>query len=98
MREGGEVSAALAEHRAVLTEATKIKLKLEQARALDGIAACLRETEPQEARRHWQRALVLYREMGVPERAEVEHQLAGLTSEAGSTTDSEPPDATSSSR
>lgn len=78
LREGGEVSAALAEHRAVLTEATRIKLKLEQARALDGIAACLRDTEPQEARRHWQRALVLYREMGVPERAEVEHQLAGL--------------------
>lgn len=38
----------------------------------------MRDSDPVAARRHWQQALVLYREMGVPERAEVERNLAEL--------------------
>lgn len=85
LRKSGEVPGALEQHRVVLAEASKIKLKYEQGRALDGIAACLRDTEPDEARRHWQRALVLYGEMGVPERAEVEHALAELAQRVAET-------------
>ena len=79
LREAGDPQTAIAEHQAVLAEATKMKLKFEQARALDGIAACLRDTDPAEARRHWRRALVLYREMGVePKQAELEQRLREL--------------------
>jgi hypothetical protein len=85
LRELGDGAGVLEEHRAVLLEAKKIKLKYERARALDGIAACLRSTDLDEARRHWLRALVLYREMGVPERAEVERELAGLAHASPST-------------
>jgi tetratricopeptide (TPR) repeat protein len=88
LRESGDIDRALEQHRVVLAEATRIKLRYEQARALDGIAACLRTTEPEAARQHWQRALVLCREMGVPEQSEVEHALAELAQASPSTRDS----------
>jgi hypothetical protein len=59
---------------------TKIRHKYGQAKALDGIAACIRETDPESARRHWLRALRLYEELDVPERHDVERQLATLAS------------------
>jgi DNA-binding SARP family transcriptional activator len=76
----GDVAGALEQHRTALATASKIKLKYEHARALDGIAACLRATDPEDAQRHWQQALTLYTEMGVPEQHDVTRQLADLTS------------------
>lgn len=76
LRESGELFAAIGEHRAALAAAMRVGLKLEHARALDGIAMCLRSTEPEAARQHWRRALAPYREMGVPEQADVERHLA----------------------
>jgi DNA-binding SARP family transcriptional activator len=76
--EAGDLDGALEQHRSALAIALKIKMKYEQARALDGIAACLRDTDPEEARRHWQQALALYTEMGTPEQHEVTRWLAAL--------------------
>jgi hypothetical protein len=78
LRESGDADGALGQHRIALAEASKMRFKYEHARALDGIAACLRDTEPDAARNHWQRALHLYREMGVPEQSDVERHLAQL--------------------
>lgn len=72
----GDTAAALELHQRALAVATKIQNKYGHARALDGIAACLRETDPESARRHWLRALELYRELDVPERHDVERHLA----------------------
>jgi DNA-binding SARP family transcriptional activator len=76
----GETSAALEMHRHSLAGTTKVQHKYEQARALDGIAGCLRATDPGSARANWLRALKLYQELEVPERLEVERQLATLAS------------------
>lgn len=78
LREGGEVAAALEQHRSALAAATRLGLKLDQARALDGIAGCLPPSDRPAARRYWQQALVLYKEVGVPEQAEVERRLVDL--------------------
>jgi tetratricopeptide (TPR) repeat protein len=71
----GDTATALDLHRRALAIATKIQLKYEHARALDGIAHCLRDTDPESARRHWQQAYQLYEEMGVTERYDVAQQL-----------------------
>jgi DNA-binding SARP family transcriptional activator len=78
----GDRSAALDMQRRALVGTTKIQHKYGQARALDGIAACLRETDPASACQHWLQALELYRELEVPERHEVERQLAALPAHA----------------
>jgi DNA-binding SARP family transcriptional activator/tetratricopeptide (TPR) repeat protein len=78
LRESGDTGGALGQHRVALTEASKMRFKYENARALDGIAACLRNTEPDAARNYWLRALHLYRQMGVPEQSDVERHLAEL--------------------
>ncbi|WP_161594966.1 AfsR/SARP family transcriptional regulator [Verrucosispora sp. SN26_14.1] len=64
-------------HRAALQLATRIAHPYEQGRALTGLAEHLSEADPAEARRHWERALAIFRRMGVPERFEVERRLAG---------------------
>jgi hypothetical protein len=73
-----DTNAALELHRLALASAAKIGYLYGQARALDGIAACLHETDPESARRHWLRALRLYQELDVPERHDVERLLATL--------------------
>jgi tetratricopeptide (TPR) repeat protein len=75
----GDAGRALEHHQQALALAAKIQYRYGEARALDGIAACLRDTDPVGARRHWVRALQLYQELEVPERHEVERHLAALT-------------------
>lgn len=74
----GETEAALASHHQALRAATKIQFRYGQAYALDGIAACLRPTDPGQARSYWTRALTLFEQIGSPERFEVRRCLAEL--------------------
>lgn len=76
LRDQGDVSSALDLHRRVLTDATRLGARYEQARALDGIARCLRDTERAAARSHWTRALALFRQVESPEGEEVARLLA----------------------
>ncbi|WP_158603517.1 AfsR/SARP family transcriptional regulator [Micromonospora radicis] len=68
-------------HRAALRVATRIAHLYEQGRALTGLAEHLFATDPVAARRHWERALAIFRRMGVPERFEVERRLAEIAAE-----------------
>ncbi|GIJ75611.1 DNA-binding transcriptional activator of the SARP family [Micromonospora phaseoli] len=77
--EQGDAPSALDLFRRVLHDATKINNRYEQAQALDGIARCLRTTEPAAARAHWVRALALFRQLDLPERYEVQRLLAELS-------------------
>ncbi|MGN9812378.1 AfsR/SARP family transcriptional regulator [Micromonospora sp. BQ11] len=61
---------------AALRVATRISHPYEQGRALAGLAEHFVTTDPAEARRHWERALAIFRRMGVPECFEVERRLA----------------------
>ncbi|WP_422772530.1 AfsR/SARP family transcriptional regulator [Plantactinospora sp. WMMC1484] len=70
---------ALQHHRDALALATRASHPYEQGRALAAIAERLELRDPDEARRHWERALAIFRMMGVPERFDVERQL-GLVS------------------
>ncbi|MBM0255965.1 AfsR/SARP family transcriptional regulator [Micromonospora sp. 4G55] len=74
----GDVSSALDLHRRVLTDATRLGARYEQARALDGIAHCLRASDPAAARSHWMRALALFRQAESPDQHEVVRLLAEL--------------------
>ncbi|MFF5203900.1 BTAD domain-containing putative transcriptional regulator [Micromonospora parva] len=74
---GGE---AVEMHQAALRLATRISHPYEQGRALAGLADCFARADPAEARRHWERALAIFRRMGVPERFEAERRLAVLAS------------------
>ncbi len=74
----GDVRSAQDLFGRVLLDATKINHRYEQARALDGIARCLRDTEPVAARSHWVRALSLLRQVESPDADEVERLLAEL--------------------
>jgi DNA-binding SARP family transcriptional activator/tetratricopeptide (TPR) repeat protein len=74
----GRSRTAIETHEQALALATRIGNPYEQGRALAGIAACRRDDHPAEARRHWERALVLFRQMNVPERHEVARRLADL--------------------
>lgn len=72
---GGE---AFERHQEALRLATRIAHPHEQGRALAGLAEHFVRVDPVEARRHWERALAIFRRMGVPERFEVERRLAEL--------------------
>lgn len=78
----GDTAGALTQHQAALGVASRIKLKYEHAKALDGVGWCLRDTDLAAARRHWQEALTMYTEMGVPEQRELARHLAHLPSAA----------------
>jgi tetratricopeptide (TPR) repeat protein len=78
LRDLGEVGAALELHHQALHAATRIQCLPEQARALDGIAACLRPTDPAAARSYWTRALALYVQAESPEQHEVRRRLQEL--------------------
>ncbi|MFD6566977.1 BTAD domain-containing putative transcriptional regulator [Micromonospora profundi] len=72
---GGE---AVEMHREALRLATRISHLHEQGRALAGLAEYFASIDRAEARRHWERALAIFRRMGVPERFDVERRLAEL--------------------
>ncbi|MEW1585914.1 BTAD domain-containing putative transcriptional regulator [Micromonospora vinacea] len=74
----GDAASAVDLHRRVLAEAVRMGARHEQARALDGIARCLRGTDPAAARSHWFRALALFRQIESPDQHEVERLLAEL--------------------
>ncbi|MCG5441119.1 tetratricopeptide repeat protein [Micromonospora sp. NIE79] len=74
----GDVTSAVDLHRRVLADAVRMGARHEQARALDGVARCLRDTDPGEARSHWFRALALLRQTESPDQHEVERLLAEL--------------------
>ena len=74
----GDVASAVDLHRRVLADAIRLNARHEQAQALDGIARCLRVTDPAAARSHWLRALALFTQIDSPERHEVERLLAEL--------------------
>ncbi|MEV4704785.1 BTAD domain-containing putative transcriptional regulator [Actinoplanes sp. NPDC049316] len=78
MRAVDDVRGAVELHRQALTTARRVSHPLEEGRALSGLAACLAETDPVGARRHWSQALEIFQRIGVPERFEVRRRLAGL--------------------
>ncbi|MCM0674201.1 tetratricopeptide repeat protein [Micromonospora phytophila] len=63
-------------HETALRLATRIAHPYEQGRALAGLAEYHAPTDLAEARRHWERALAIFRRMGVPERFDVQRRLA----------------------
>ncbi|QLQ38252.1 AfsR/SARP family transcriptional regulator [Micromonospora robiginosa] len=74
----GDEASAFDLHRRVLGDATRLDARYEQARALDGMARCLRWTDPEQARRYAGRALALFAQIGAPDRHAVEGLLAEL--------------------
>ncbi|GIJ21779.1 AfsR/SARP family transcriptional regulator [Micromonospora lutea] len=74
----GDVRSAQDLFGRVLLDATRINHRYEQARALDGIARCLRPTDAAAARSHWARALALFEQLDVPEQETVRQSLAEL--------------------
>ncbi|MEV2238958.1 BTAD domain-containing putative transcriptional regulator [Micromonospora sp. NPDC049891] len=74
----GDVRSAQDLFGRVLLDAARINHRYEQARALDGIARCLRSTDPAAARSHWARALALFQQLDVPEQETVRRLLAEL--------------------
>ncbi|MEQ4302705.1 BTAD domain-containing putative transcriptional regulator [Plantactinospora sp. B6F1] len=74
----GDTTAALDLHRQALLGATKIQTPYEQARALDGLAHCLRPTDPAAARSYWTRALALLIQVDSPDQHEIRRQLREL--------------------
>ncbi|MBM7491605.1 tetratricopeptide (TPR) repeat protein [Micromonospora luteifusca] len=72
---GGE---AFERHQEALRLAARISHPYEQGRALAGLAEHFVPLDPAEARRYWERALAIFRRMGVPERLEAERRLAEL--------------------
>ncbi|WP_018217424.1 AfsR/SARP family transcriptional regulator [Salinispora vitiensis] len=76
--EQGDRPSALDLFRRVLHDAQKINHRYEQARALDGMARCLRSTDVRAARVYWAQALALFDQVDVPERHEVRRLLTEL--------------------
>lgn len=76
--EQGDRPSALDLFRRVLQDAQKINHRYEQARALDGMARCLRSTDVSAARAYWTQALALFDQVDVPERHEVRRLLTEL--------------------
>ncbi|WCN81496.1 AfsR/SARP family transcriptional regulator [Micromonospora sp. LH3U1] len=72
---GGEAADM---HREALRLATRISHPYEQGRALAGLAEHFARVDSAESRRHWERALAIFRRMGVPERFEAERRLVEL--------------------
>lgn len=74
----GDATAALELHQRALQNSQRIRYPAGEARALDGIATCLRDSNPGAASQHWRRALALYQQLDLPERTEVESELAKM--------------------
>ncbi|MCW6007447.1 tetratricopeptide repeat protein [Micromonospora sp. CPCC 205371] len=75
----GKRSDAVEQHNQALAIATQIRHRYEEARALDGLARCSAPAAAERARRYWERALVIYREMGVPDADSVTAHLAAMS-------------------
>ncbi len=74
----GRTGEARTEYAAALRLASETGLKFEQARAHDGLGRVHHLTDGlSQACQHWQQALVLYTELGVPEAEDVRALLAG---------------------
>jgi tetratricopeptide (TPR) repeat protein len=78
-----DADSALETFQQGLQLAGRISNPYEQGRALAGLAEHLAGVDPAEARRHWERALAIFRRMGVPERLDVERRLAETDRETG---------------
>ncbi|MEV4821573.1 BTAD domain-containing putative transcriptional regulator [Micromonospora sp. NPDC049274] len=78
LRALGRDGEAAEMHEEALRLATRIAHPHEQGRALAGLAEHFAAIDPVEARRHWERALAIFRRMGVPERLDAERRLAEL--------------------
>ncbi|MGW5556300.1 BTAD domain-containing putative transcriptional regulator [Micromonospora sp. NPDC003944] len=76
--EQGDAASALDLHRRVLADASRLGTRYEKARALEGIARCLRATDPTAARAHLQQASALFRQVESPDQHEAERLLAEL--------------------
>ncbi|WP_433283996.1 AfsR/SARP family transcriptional regulator [Micromonospora sp. CA-244673] len=76
LRAVGRQEESAAMFRQALDIATRIAHPYEQGRALSGLAEHLADTDPEEARRYRQRALVVFERMGVPEQHEIRQLLA----------------------
>jgi len=69
---------AVAHHESALVLAREVHVRPQEARAHNGIAQALQSTDPQAARGHWQQALDIYLEIGVPEADEIRRRLEDL--------------------
>ncbi|PWR08346.1 transcriptional regulator [Micromonospora acroterricola] len=74
----GDVASALDLHRRVLADATRMSARYEQARALEGVARCVRDSDPAAARAHLVRALSLFRQVESPDQHEAQRLLTEL--------------------
>ncbi|MCU7727227.1 tetratricopeptide repeat protein [Actinoplanes sp. KI2] len=75
----GDRVCALELHRRALRLAQAHGMAYLAACAEAGIADCLAQTDPEQARRLWLVALAAFRQMGVPEQYEVERRLAAAS-------------------
>ncbi|RZT81470.1 DNA-binding SARP family transcriptional activator [Micromonospora violae] len=78
MLEQGDVASALDLHRRVLADADRLGARYEKGRALEGIARCVRATDPAAARLHLEQAVALFRQVESPDQHEAERLLAEL--------------------
>jgi DNA-binding SARP family transcriptional activator/tetratricopeptide (TPR) repeat protein len=79
----GAPAEARACHHDALTLASEIKDRYQQARAHDGLAhAYSAVSDTARARHHWHNALTRYRDMKVPEAAQIQAKLDNLTDAA----------------
>ncbi|MFE9192137.1 BTAD domain-containing putative transcriptional regulator [Micromonospora sp. NPDC007208] len=76
--EQGDAASALDLHRRVLADASRLGARYEKARALEGIARCVRDTDPTTARAHLGQALALFRQIESPDQHEAERLLTEL--------------------
>jgi tetratricopeptide (TPR) repeat protein len=81
-RDLSDYHGALARHRKALEIATAIEQRIEVARALDGIGYALHGLgNLPAASDHWQRAIGLYDEIGMPETVATRAALESITSD-----------------
>jgi DNA-binding SARP family transcriptional activator/tetratricopeptide (TPR) repeat protein len=66
----GDQVSPISLQRQALASASKLRYPLGQARALDGLATYLAETDPEESRQHRLRALTIYQDLDRPEASE----------------------------
>ncbi|MFC4149286.1 BTAD domain-containing putative transcriptional regulator [Micromonospora mangrovi] len=79
----GRRAEAMDGHRMALDLATRIDHPHEQGRALAGLAECEVATDPDAACRYWQRALVLFEQVNVPEQHHVRLRLTNSPGPVG---------------
>jgi Flp pilus assembly protein TadD len=74
----GRQEEARAQHAGALSLAIRVGERREQARAHEGLGCvCDDAGDADQARAHWQQALIIYTELGAPEAGQVRDRLAG---------------------